>query len=78
MGGSHVQPGYERRVLYKGQITLTFGCIVFASLLVPRFFCKIENKSFLNKLTKCKIKHFVKKIQLTKNLPEYIKIYSSN
>ena len=54
-GGSHVQPGYEWQGLYKGQITLTFGCIVFASFLVPRFFCKIENESFLNKLKFCEV-----------------------
>ena len=41
--------------LYKGQITLTFGCIVFASFFVPRFFCKIENESFLNKLKFCEV-----------------------
>ena len=45
-GGSHMQPGYEWQGLYKGQITLTFGCIVFASLLVPRFFVKLKIKVF--------------------------------
>ena len=46
MGGPHVHTGYEWWGLYKGQITLIFGCIVLASFLVLVFFCKIENKSF--------------------------------